>query len=136
MKNSTVIHPFKGAVSMAAQTNPGMKLANPIARMPLKFGEDGAPRAGTAYFVGDTKHPDPDAPGRFTFDPLEFEGAPFSADNVHLLRPGSEISGIVDLSTVCASNMGISVPTSVQLLYVKSAAPTQLSMTYLFFADP
>ena len=62
-------------------------------------------------------------------------GMPLCAANVHLLQPGSEISGLVDLSTVCASTMGISAPISLALLCVKRAAPAKLSLADVFGDD-
>ena len=123
IKNSAVIRLFQEAVSLNSRVNPGMPLANPIARMGLKFADDGEPRKGVEFFeiLKDSDPRKKECP----IVPLEFDGRPLCAANVHLLQPGSAISGVVDISAVCCSNMGISVPSSVRCLYIKLAADSE-----------
>ena len=50
VKNTSVVRLFQDTVSTKSRTNPGMPLTNPVARMGLKFTDDGEPRQGTEYW--------------------------------------------------------------------------------------
>ena len=135
IRNDAVIRLFQSMVSLSAKENPGQPLTNPITRLGVKFDDSGFPRKGTEYYDRTKRVPDPDAPGGFTYEPLKFDGEPLSASNVHQILPGSKISGIADLSAVCASTMGISVPMAVKCLFVELAQPKKFSVADVFGDD-
>ena len=135
IKNDAVIHLFQSMVSPSAKENPGQPLTNPITRLGVKFDDSGFPRKGTEYYDRTKRVPDPDAPGGFRYEELKLDGEPLSASNVHKILPGSKISGIADLSAVCASTMGISVPMAVRCLFVELAQPKKFSVADVFGDD-
>ncbi len=132
IKNDHIISLYQRAISMSARENPGQPLTNPITRIRLNFDEQGNPRKGTEYYDLSSRVPNPDAPGRYLYSNLKFDDEPFCARNVHKILPGSKISGIVDLSAVCASSMGISVPAAILCLYVELAAARRYSPADIF----
>jgi hypothetical protein len=135
IRNDAAIRLFQSMVSLSAKENPGQPLTNPITRLGLKFDDSGLPRKGTEYYDRAKRTPDPDAPGGFAYEELKLDGEPLSASNVHKILPGSKISGIADLSAVCASTMGISVPMAVKCLFVELAQPKKFSVADVFGDD-
>lgn len=86
-------------------------LANPISRISMSFDKNNLPRK--AQFFDGTK------PGvHEPFEPLLFDGCPVTANNIHNLVSRSIVSGIVDLGSVCLSNMGISLLAELELVVV------------------
>ena len=58
-------------------------------------------------------------------EPLRIDGQPVGASNIHLaIESGSQIDGIVDMSSVCFSGFGISMPHKCCVLSVKKADRT------------
>jgi hypothetical protein len=104
-------------VSMEAKNNPGVELANPISRTPMKFDKDTG-LARRAKFYDFTKAYANPKTGKRAFEPLVFDGHPVTAHNVHLIASHSIVSGIVNMNAVCASNMGLSLPSSIEVLIV------------------
>jgi hypothetical protein len=135
IKNDAVIHLFQSMVSPSAKENPGQPLTNPITRLGMKFDDSGLPRQGTEYYDRTKRVPDPDVPGGFRYEELKLDGEPLSASNVHKILPGSRISGVAELSAVCASTMGISVPMAVRCLFVELAQPKKFSAADVFGDD-
>jgi len=135
IRNDATIRLFQSMVSLSANENPGQPLTNPITRLGVKFDDSGLPRKGTEYYDRAKRTPDPDAPGGFAYEELKLDGEPLSASNVHKILPGSKISGIADLSAVCASTMGISVPMAVKCLFVELAQPKKFSVADVFGDD-
>jgi len=131
--NSTVIRLYQDAVSHSAATDAGMALPNPITRISMKFDEtSGFPRKGTEYYDFDRQYPNPKDRSRFLCEELKFDGEPLSVKNVHNIRGGSEISGIAGLTAMCVSNMGISIPITLECLYLRLSAPLKFSMDDIF----
>ena len=58
--NSNAIRLYQDAISLNAKADPGKLLDNPIARIPIKCGEDWQPKKGfVAYDMGKpVPHPD------------------------------------------------------------------------------
>jgi hypothetical protein len=89
-----------------------MPLANPISRISMSFDKNNMPRK--AQFFDGTKR----GGTNNTFEPLLFDGCPVTANNIHNLASRSIVSGIVDLGSVCLSNMGISLLAELELVVV------------------
>ncbi len=89
-----------------------MALVNPICRISMSFDKNNQPRK--AQFFDGTK-----AGVNSPYGPLLFDGCPVTANNIHTLAPRSIVSGIVDLGSVCLSNMGISLLAELELVAVK-----------------
>ena len=128
VKSTTLIPLYQSTISNKAKENAGEPLANPITRISLKFAENGEPRKGSEYWDLPTRRPDPKDPTKTVCDPLLLGGSTLSTRNVHLIRPGSLLTGVADLSAVCASNMGISIPCSVKTLFLELADPVGISV--------
>ena len=128
IKSDEVISLIQWTISAKAKENAGQALKNPITRISLKFAENGEPRKGTDYWDLSTRRPDPKDPCKTVCDPLRLDGETLSARNVHLIRPGSKLTGVADLSAVCCSNMGISIPCSVKALFLELAEPAGISV--------
>ena len=130
--NSNAIHLYQEAISLNAKVDPGKLLGNPIARIPIKFGEDWQPKKGFVAYDMSKPVQHPDGTERVCYEELRYEGEPLNARNVHNLRPGSRVSGIVSLGTVCYSTMGISLPVGLECLYVNPPPPEQTTFADLF----
>ena len=100
-----------------------MPLTNPITRMTLKFSESGGARRDIEFYDLGSRQPNPQAQGRWLYCPLLYDGEAVCSRDVHKIQPGPEVSGVVDLSAVCASTTGISVPSSAVCLFVKPSCP-------------
>ena len=135
VKNMAVIPLFQSAISAKAKENAGEPLANPITRISLKFAEGGEPRKGVEFWDLTTRRPDPKDPCKTVCDPLLLGGEPLTTRNAHLIRPGSRLTGVSDLSAVCCSNMGVSVPCSVKTLFLEQAQPVGISVDDLLGED-
>jgi hypothetical protein len=91
------------------------KLANPMCRVTMKFtnpiqnsnGEfvGGQPGLGTNSLL-DKKRPFINSAGARVFEPLQLEGKPVNAFNVHLLPSGLRVWGIINMSTISFSSVG------------------------------
>jgi hypothetical protein len=98
------------------ETRAGETLLNPISRTKMKFDEKGMPQgldiydATKPYYCSKTK--------RRCYNRLTFHGEEVTSRNIHLLRSGSEVSGIATFSAACASSMGLSIPNAVVALIV------------------
>ena len=130
--NANIVPLYQSHVSLSAKVGAGKALDNPIARIPIKFNEDGTVRRGFEAFDLTKKLPPPEGSDRPCFAELLFDGAPLSANNVHHIRGGSENSGLVNLGTVCFSTMGISIPVTLECLFVRPPVAEKDSMADLF----
>ena len=68
-----------------------------------------------------------DAPGKPISEELKLDGGPLYATNDHKILAGAKISGIVDLSSVWASSIRISVPMAIKCLFLEMAPPRAFS---------
>lgn len=121
-------------VSMESKKNPGMELVNPLCRTNMKFDKDTNMAKKAQFFDFTKSHKDPKT-GKPTFEPLTFDGHPVTGHNVHLIPSHSTVSGIANLNAVCASNMGLSVPTEVEVLIVEPPVHIGVSVTDVFEDD-
>ena len=71
----------------------------------------------TVFLDGDRAYRDKST-GKRAFRELLFNGKKIGADNIHLLKPRSVVSGLVELPDICFSNFGISLQNRVTHLVV------------------
>lgn len=109
---------FQGRVSATAKINANSLLANPIARVNMKFDTKTGMSKKTEFYDFTKAFTDPGT-GKRNFEVLKFDGNPVTAHNVHMISSHSLISGIVNLNAVCASNMGLSIPTDTEVLVIE-----------------
>jgi len=105
--------------SQQGGANAGKPLPNPICRFNIKVAiGNKSDNSGT---VTEATILDGRKPAGGAFEPLVDDGGvPFNHFNAHkLLTRGSELFGVADCSSICFSNFGISVPSSVKVLVVK-----------------
>ena len=57
--------------------------------------------------------------GERSFEPLTFGGHPVTARNVHLIKSHSLFSGVVNMGAVCASSMGLSIHSEMEVVVVE-----------------
>jgi hypothetical protein len=121
-----------------SQTTPspdaGKRLENPICRLNIKVtggqqqGVDKRPpwqaSSVVTKFYDYTKPVEDAATGVITYQPLLLDGAPVDRQNIHKIGKRAIVSGIVNLSAVCFSTMGISIPTSIGILIVYQQSST------------
>ena len=100
----------------------------------MKFDKDtGIPKKATFY---DYTKSDRDAEtGRRTFEPLTFDGHPVTAYNIHMISSHSIFSGIVNMNAVCASNMGISIPSEMEIVVVEPPTTGGVGVDDVFDSD-
>ena len=94
-------------ISFNDKNSPGQPLTNPIARLSLSF-ESKSPENDTVFLDGDRPFRDK-LTGKRAFKELLFNGKKIGADNIHLLKPRSVVSGLVEMPDICFSNFGISL---------------------------
>ena len=100
----------------------------------MKFDKDtGIPKKVT--FCDYTKSHRNAETGRRAFEPLTFDGHPVTAYNVHMLSSHSIFSGIVNMNVVCASNMGISIPSEMEIVVVEPPATRSVGVDDVFDSD-
>ena len=110
------------------QKNPTkvVPLANPIWRISISFDKSNMPRKAQLF---DRTKP---SAGNI-LEPLLFDGCPVTANNIHNLASRSIVSGIVDLGSVCLSNMGISLLAELELAVVSPPVRVEsISLTEAF----
>lgn len=128
--NTKIASLVQTRVSDEAKVNPGADLANPIARFNMKFDKDTQMPVKIQFF--DFKKSFKGPKGEKRFEPLTFDGNPVTGHNVHLLAPHSTVSGIINLNAVCASNLALSVPTSVEVVVVEAPEARGVSVDDVF----
>ena len=116
--SAKIVPLFQSAVSMESKKNPGVELANPICRTNMKFNKDTAMPMKVTFFDF-AKSFINDKGGR-GFEPLTFDGHPVTGHNVHQIASHSVFSGIVNMNAVCASNMGLSIPSEMEVVIVEA----------------
>ena len=102
-------------ISFNDKNSPGQLLLNPIARLSLIFDTEN----DTVFLDGDRAYRDKST-GKRAFRELLFNGKKIGADNIHLLKPRSVVSGLVELPDICFSNFGISLQNRVTHLVVSA----------------
>lgn len=123
-------------VSPSAKSNPGMVLANPMARMKIPFDKDtGMPKRVEFRDFTKSYFKEVDGKKKKTFEILTFEGNPVTAHNIHNIAPYSTVSGIANMGSVCYSNLGISLPMPVEVLVVDPPKIQAVSVDDVFDDD-
>lgn len=131
VSNTKIVPFYQSHVSSEAKTNPGAELVNPICRISMKFDPDtGMPKK--AAFLDYTKSHRDRKTGKRIFEPLAFNGSPVTAHNVHMIRTHSLFSGIVSIDSVCASSMGLSIPSDLEVVIVEPPAARGVSVDDVF----
>ena len=105
-------------ISFNDKDAPGQPLTNPIARLTLSL-DPKSPENDTVFLDGDRAYRDKST-GKRAFRELLFNGKKIGADNIHLLKPRSVVSGLVELPDICFSNFGISLQNRVTHLVVST----------------
>jgi len=123
-------------IGSQSKKNPGRPLPNPITRITLAFdGRSGI--SGNAL----TKFFDKDAPytgdNKQRYEVGKVDGIPVDGDNVHqFVKSRSTVDCIVEMDSICLSNMGISMPVKAKLLVVASPPSSQeLDLTDIYYED-
>lgn len=132
VSSTKVVPAYQSHVSAQSRTNAGAKLANPITRANMKFDKDTGAPMRVKFF--DFSKRFRGAAGNVDFEPLTFDGEPVTAYNVHNIRPGSTISGVVNLNAVCCSNLGISIPAAFEIVVVDAPVSFAVSVGDAFEA--
>ena len=129
---STKIVPMmQTSVSTEAKLNPGTELANPICRINMKFDKDtGLPAKMVNFYDFNKRYTD--KKGGTCFEPLILGDGPVTIHNVHMIGAHSMVSGIANLNVVCSSNMGLSIPTAIEVLIVKLPSTDKVSVADVF----
>lgn len=129
---STKIVPmFQSQVSATSNKNPGMELVNPISRIDMKFDPKTGLPSKTAFFDYTTEYRD-EVTKKKAFEPLLFDGQPVTASNIHMLASNSTFSGIVNMNAICYSNMGISIPTRLEIVIVEPPPVRSIDVSDVF----
>ena len=120
-------------ISFNDKNSPGQLLSNPIARMSLSFDSKSAEN-DTVFLDGDRPFRDK-LTGKRTFCELLFNGKKIGADNIHLLKPRSVVSGLVEMPDICFSNFGISLLTRVSHLVVSAPKARKMQIVDILDMD-
>jgi hypothetical protein len=98
-----------------AVKNAGKPLPNPMTRIAMNFDQTTG-IAQMAFFDKDQPFTED---GRQKYDTGKVDGDPINADNIHkFIVSRSTLDGIVNMDSVCFSNMGISMPVKAEVLVV------------------
>jgi len=102
-------------------TSTGLPIPNGIFRASLKFNDDGTPKFPPVYYeMGEDGKPKGVA---------QVEGKPINTTNIHAwVTPGSANTGLMNIDSVCCSNMGMSSPSKMELQLTKPAANNKFSL--------
>ena len=102
-------------ISDKAPRNAGMLLPNPMTRAAMNFDQT----TGLAQMAFFDKSLPFTEDGKQKYEAGKIDGDPINADNVHkFVLSRSTLDGIVNMDSVCFSNMGISVPAKAEVLVV------------------
>jgi hypothetical protein len=102
-------------IGSQAAKNAGQPLPNPMTRLAMNFDQTTG-IAQMAFFDKDQPFMED---GRQKYDTGKVDGDPVNADNIHkFIVSRSTLDGIVNMDSVCFSNMGISMPVKAEVLVV------------------
>lgn len=109
--NTRVVSLTQEFISDKAKANAGKPMPNPITRLNINFNKETG-IAETSIF--DKSKPYSEG-GKTRYEAAKVDGVPVNAENVHrFIVSGSIIEGIAKID-LCFSNMGISLPTKIEL---------------------
>ena len=102
-------------ISDKAPKNKGLPLPNPMTRVAMNFDKT----TGMAQLAFFDKSQPFVVEGKQKYDTGKIDGDPINADNVHqFVLSRSLIDGIVNMDSVCFSNLAISMPVKAEVLVV------------------
>jgi len=128
--NTTIVPLYQSVISLEAKVNAGVKLANPICRITMKFDADSGAPTRVQFF--DYTHPLP--PPKY-YEQLTFDGQPVMANNVHRIKPHSLFSGIVSMDSICISKMGISIPITMHIVIIQPPIDYNVGIADVFESE-
>jgi len=119
-------------ISDQNKKNPGLPLPNPMTRMGMNFDNV----TGVAQMAFFDKSAPYIADGKQKYDIGKVDGDPINGDNVHLfVLPRSGLDGIINMDSVCFSNMGISMPVKAEVLVVDKPAARGIDLDDVYDFD-
>lgn len=108
-------------VSDSSPKNSGCELPNPMTRIGMDFNKE----TGVSKIQFFDKQKPFMTDGKKKFEAATVDGVPINADNIHkAIGSNTIIDGIADMSAVCFSSMGISIPVSVVVAVVERTRKT------------
>lgn len=120
-------------ISAQAKANAGKKLSNPMTRVSIDFDQTTGAARALLYDKGKPFLEN----GLPRYELGKVGGAPVSGENVHeFILSGSTIDGVVVLSGICFSGMGISLPVKGEVLVIDKPEKAQLGLDDLFGDEP
>ena len=132
VNNAKVASLVQETISHGATKNAGKPLPNPMTRITMNFDEK---TKESKFSIFDKSLPYVEA-GKPKYEVAKVDGVPVNADNVHkFILSRSLVDGIVDLSAVCISSMGISMPTKVEVLVVDKPVGAKVGFDDLYDDD-
>ena len=105
-------------ISDKAPKNKGAKLPNPMTRITIPFD----PKTGQQHSITilDKEKPITLDNGKKMFEPATYNGQPINANNIHAFIPSrSIIDGVINIDSVCFSQLGISLPIKASCIVVQ-----------------
>jgi hypothetical protein len=119
-------------ISDQAKRNAGCPLPNPMTRIAMNF--DGT--TGAALMAFFDKGAPYVADGRQKYDAGKVEGEPVNADNVHkFVLSRSTLDGIINMDSICFSNMGVSMPVKAEVLVVDKPTSREVCLDDVYDDD-
>ena len=119
-------------ISDQAKKNAGLPLPNPMTRIAMNF-DATTGLAQLSFF--DKSQPFMEA-NKPKYETGKVDGDPINADNVHkFVLSRSGLDGIVNMDSVCLSNMGISMPVKAEVLVVDKPSGGAVSIDDVYEDD-
>jgi hypothetical protein len=143
IKGATIANNMKVAeliqtnISTRSNKNAGMALPNPMARIKMEFTKE----TGVANMAFFDKSKPFMVDGKQKYEAAMVEDkpdvlVPINASNVHkFIRSRARADGIVSLSSVCFSSMGISMPIKAEVLVIEPATNSKVGFDDVYDDD-
>lgn len=113
-------------ISMQASKNQGLPLPNPMTRIAMNFDQTTG-MAQMAFFDKDEGFVSDE--GKQQYEHGRVDGEPINADNVHkFVLSRSGLDGLINMDSVCFSNMGISIPVKAEILVVEKPSDREVGL--------
>lgn len=119
-------------ISDQAKKNAGLQLPNPMTRIAMNFDQT----TGLAQLAFFDKGKPYMEQNRQKYEAAKVEDDPVNADNIHkFVLSRSTLDGIVNMDSVCFSNMGISMPVKAEVLVVEQPSSRDVSLDDVYDDD-
>lgn len=106
-------------ISDKAVKNKGAKLPNPMTRITIPFEAKPKPGAPPTVTILDKSKPF-NCNGKKGYENATYNGAPVDSNNIHWFIPSrSVIDGVINMDSVCFSQLGISLPIKASVIIVQ-----------------